>query len=359
MTTTQLAKKIILPIWFLAFIYYPLSGQQQRVLLYTEYSGFNHGTQAASLSMFNSIGAARGFTVTWDSTSSLFTTTGLDTFDIVVFANTRGNNILTAAERTALENYMNNGGRFLGIHAASDTYRHSSANVGGFGVWDWFAENLTGASPQPSPNHTQNNLLATINISNTASQIVAMIPDPWLHTDEYYYWENGYLNDSNFIEILRVQATGVQSYDSARMVAHINPSIGNGGRAFYTALGHDNSEYTSNPDFYQLIFDAVGYLLGEFDAALEIPNSDPLDEKEANNFYLATSPEKGKYAFHIQEPANLQWALINMEGKVLFRSPTHHATNQMDIDTSLYPSGLFVIKIYNDGIQIFKSRITN
>ena len=81
------------------------------------------------------------------------------------------------------------------------------------------------------------------------------IPNPWNKTEEYYYWENGYLAPG-FTEILRVEQTGNNSYDMPRMTAHVRELPG-GGRAFYTSLGHASANFESDQDFIRLITNAL------------------------------------------------------------------------------------------------------
>ena len=129
-----------------------------KVLHYTETSGFNHNTRSQSLAMFQAIGSTNGFTVTNDQSGAEFNSlANLQQYAVVIFSNTSGNNILNASQRANFEAYIQGGGSYIGIHAASDTYRHSSANGGSTGTWDWYAENVAGCSVQQSPNHTSQN----------------------------------------------------------------------------------------------------------------------------------------------------------------------------------------------------------
>ena len=66
---------------------------------------------------------------------------------------------------------MNNGGGYLGIHAASDTYRHSTANGSSTGTWDWYAE-MAGASVQEGPNRLL--LILTLDNDTRAVEVLAI-----------------------------------------------------------------------------------------------------------------------------------------------------------------------------------------
>lgn len=234
-------------------------GAQDTIIHYTETTGFDHNTRDQSLSLFQTIGAAEEFVVLSDDDGHLFNKTDLRKARFVVFSNTSGSNGLNVEQQAALEWFVDTLGRnLMGIHAASDTYRHSSANGGGTGQWDWYAETL-GGSVQTNPNHTSQNHVDSIFLVNTHPS-AENIDFPWIKEEEYYYWENGYLNNEN-ITILEVGETGGQSYDRRRPVAWSRVKAG-GGKIFYTSLGHKRSNFTGEfPFFEQLIRDASVWLL--------------------------------------------------------------------------------------------------
>lgn len=236
----------------------------QLILHYTETSGYDHGTRDVSLAMFQAIASEQGWTVVQDNDGTAFDTpASLDQFDAVIFSNTSGNDLLTAAQRTNFEQWVGNGGHVLGIHAASDTYRHGTANGGNTGTWDFYAE-LIGASVQENPNHVDGILeYAMEHIGLHGS--TANLPDPWVKFEEYYYWEHGYFGPDN-TEVLRVEETvgpngQVNSYDAPRAMSWYRELPG-GSRVFYTALGHAQSNYTDDMLFRQHMKDALIWMLG-------------------------------------------------------------------------------------------------
>ncbi len=231
-------------------------GGSFQVLHYTETTGYDHNTRNQSLAMFQSWATAENYTVTQDNDGSEFNSlANLQQYAVVVFSNTSGNSGLNATQRSNFEAYINAGGSYLGIHAASDTYRHSSANGGSKGTWDWYAETVAGASVRQNPNHTSSNHNNTMSVEVPAHPTMANVPSPWNKTEEYYYWEGGYLNNT-FTELLRVGQTGNNSYDAPRQMAHCKELAG-GGRTFYTALGHAGSNYTNDQNFKNLMKDAL------------------------------------------------------------------------------------------------------
>lgn len=232
---------------------------QSRILHYTETSGYDHQTRAVSYDMFVRLGNDLGFTVVNDSTGLEFNDfQNLMLYDVIVFSNTSGDQILDAAQRLNFESYIQQGGNFIGIHSASDTYRHSSANGSNTGAWDWYAE-MIGASVRQNPNHVSGTPF--YNIHHVVSHpILNGIPDPWFKAEEYYYWEGGYYDSSNIV-LLKVEQTlgpnmQVNSYDSSRAVCWYR-LIPGAGRVFYTSLGHSTLNFTSDSLFYLLIKNAL------------------------------------------------------------------------------------------------------
>lgn len=246
---------------FLTLISINLVGQSKRILHYSETSGFDHQTRANSLSMFQSF---QNLVVIDDQDGSSFDSLNfLLSFDLIVFSNTSGSNILDSTQRSHFEKYIQNGGHFLGIHAATDTYRHSSANGSSTGIWDFYAETV-GGSVQQNPNHVAGTPFYN-NISQFYHPTLHGIPNPWGKNEEYYYWENGYL-DSNINVVLKVEQTigpnGLSnSYDSARAVSWVK-TLNSGSRIFYTSMGHSNSNYISDSLFIKHIENATMWCLG-------------------------------------------------------------------------------------------------
>lgn len=247
------------PLLLFFFLFTQNLQAQFRILLYTETGGYNHGTEAVAKTLIDSLGTAHNFSVDLDNTGDRFSILdSLLNYKVVIWANTSGANILDSTQRAHFEQYMAAGGNMMGIHAATDTYRHSSANGGWTGEWDYYAETL-GASVQTSPNHTWN-LHANYMDHQTTHTALDSLPNPWYHAEEYYYWENGYFDSTNNHVLLKVRETDrggtVNSYDSARAVSWIKDNPG-GGKVFYTALGHNKSSYQSDPYFKIHIRDAI------------------------------------------------------------------------------------------------------
>ncbi len=234
----------------------------QRVLHFTATSGYDHGTRDVSFALFTSIGNEIGAEVVNDPTGTTFSDAGaLAEFDAIIFSNTSGNNILDATQRVNFENWVNAGGDVLGIHAASDTYRHSTANGNNTGTWDYYAE-LIGASVQENPNHVDGTPTYTMQRVG-AHPATYNVPDQWEKAEEYYYWENGFFAELNTPMLIVEETFGpngeVNSYDAPRPMSWYRTP--GDSRVVYTALGHAASNFTDDMIFRAHIRDALVWLL--------------------------------------------------------------------------------------------------
>ncbi|NNC86099.1 MAG: DUF5060 domain-containing protein, partial [Bacteroidia bacterium] len=198
----------------------------------------DHASRGAGISMLQSLAATNNFTVTVDNTGAEFNSlSNLEQYAVVVFLNTAGNGLLTGTQRTSFEQYIQQGGGFVGVHAAADTYTD--------GTWPWYNA-LVGATPQSNPKATGISHTGNIILTGT-NPLTQGLPAPWSKLDEYYYWSGpgGYL-DANNLNLLEVGSTGPNTYDAQRPISWYKEY--NGGRSFYTALGHHSSDFINPGD---------------------------------------------------------------------------------------------------------------
>ena len=221
-----------------------------RVLHFTRTKEYDHNTRNQSRSMIEDIAAeetdsTKYYEVISDNTGSEFD--DLSGYRIVIFANTTGNNGINATQRANLEAWFSSpsqgaGRKIIGIHGASDSWWHSTANGSNTGNWDWYAEHAIGVTIQRSPNHTSSNHTDSV-FCDQSSAVATGIPYLTIKKEEFYYWENGYLNLS-FDPWLTVGRTGSNSYDAPRMLAHSKKHT-NGAESHYTSMGHSGNDYTN------------------------------------------------------------------------------------------------------------------
>lgn len=98
-----------------------------QILHFTKTNGFDHNTRSQSAQMFTEIGQSENFTVVDTEDASIFDDLDqLMQFEVIVWSNTSGNNVLNGSQQANMEAYIEQGGAYFGIHAATDTYRNKS-----------------------------------------------------------------------------------------------------------------------------------------------------------------------------------------------------------------------------------------
>jgi len=218
------------------------------VLHFTKTNGYDHSTRSQSKNMFEDIGADNNFTIFDTQDASVFDDqTALNAYSVVIFSNTSGSNLLSQSQKDNFEAYIAQGGSFIGIHAASDTYRTG---------WPFY-NNLLGAIVQTSPNHTSSNHTNFMD-HHSDHEVLDGLPDPWEKTEEYYYWDlnGGMIQEDSIGTLLKVRKTGSNVYDRERPITWLK-TFPSGTRSFYTALGHGSNNYSSDDNFRQLMTNAV------------------------------------------------------------------------------------------------------
>jgi len=313
--------------------------QPLKLLHFTKTSGFDHQTRSVSYNMLTQMGLQNGFIVDDDSTGTTFNSlNNLQQYTVVIFSNTTGDQILDSTQQQNFMQYMNGSGNFIGIHSATDTYRHSTANGTNTGTWDWYAEML-GASVRVNPSHVTGTPVYRIDtlINHT---LLNGIPAPWFKAEEYYYWEGGYFDSTYNIVLQKVEQTVgpnglVNSFDSARAVTwyKILPA---GGKVFYTSLGHDVTNYTSDNNFYKLIENTVLWMMN----ITEIPENNienriRIYPNPVNEFVEITTPA---FPFIIK--------ISDMQGRLICSKK--HETGNIKMDLHGLRAGLYLIALVSE-----------
>ena len=106
----------------LASVCVPVAAHSQapRVLVFSKTAGFRHSSIGVGIAAVRKLGAENGFSVDATEDASAFTSKNLAKYRAVVFLNTTGD-VLDAAQQDVFERYIQAGGGYVGVHAATDT----------------------------------------------------------------------------------------------------------------------------------------------------------------------------------------------------------------------------------------------
>ena len=214
------------------------------VLVFSKTSAFRHDSIPDGIAAIQELGKAHDFAVDSTEDAARFTDTELARYKVVVFLSTTGD-ILDDAQKASFERYIRAGGGFAGIHSASDTE---------YG-WAWYGR-LVGAYFASHPQIQR----ALVHIEDLEHVSTKGLPAEWERTDEWYNFRS---NPRDHVHVLaRVDET---SYSGGKMGAD-HPIAWcqeiEGGRSWYTAMGHTKESYTE--PLYRL------HLLGGIESAAGI-----------------------------------------------------------------------------------------
>jgi len=216
------------------------------VLVFSKVNGFAHESIPAGVTAIQQLGAANGFTVESTVDAAAFTDANLARFKAVVFNNTnsRDGAILSAAQRAAFERYIRAGGGYVGIHSASGTEYD----------WSWYGQ-LMGAFFKVHPAIQQ----VAIEVHDRVHPSTKDLPPRWIRTEEPYDFQT---NPLGSVHVLA--SFDADSYSGSGMgVEHPISWCQNfdGGRSWYTGLGHDPSAF-SEPLFRSHLLGGVLWAAG-------------------------------------------------------------------------------------------------
>ncbi len=215
--------------------------QADRVLVFSATRGYRHASISAGQKALRELGAANGFRTDESEDPAAFESGNLKKYKAVVFLNTTGS-FFNADQKLAFQEFIRAGGGFVGIHAAADSFYD----------WPWYGALVGGYFKSHPAIQTATLLVATKDHPATGH-----LPSPWKRRDEWY-------NFKNLSPAIRVLITiDEKSYSGGENGEHHPVSWFHeyeGGRAFYTALGHTRESY-ADPLYREHVLGGLKWVL--------------------------------------------------------------------------------------------------
>jgi type 1 glutamine amidotransferase len=213
-----------------------------RLLVFSKTAGFRHESIPEGIAAIRQLGQQHGFSVEATEDAAFFTQDQLAKYRVVVFLNTTLD-VLNGAQQAAFERYIRSGGGFVGVHSAADTEYD----------WAWYGK-LVGGYFESHP-HIQE---AVIRVKHKEHPACEGIPADWKRTDEWYNYKS--LNPATTVLMTLDEST----YEGGKNGT--NHPIAwfhdyDGGRAFYTGLGHRKETY-GEPLFLQHLWGGIRWAAG-------------------------------------------------------------------------------------------------
>ena len=206
------------------------TAQQFKVLLFSKTDGFHHESINEGVNAIKQLAVRNNFSIDWQEDAKLFNDKNLEKYQAVVFLNTTGN-IFNDEQQAAMEKFIKSGKGFVGIHSASDTEYD----------WVWYTK-MVGMMFKIHPQQQS----AYLKVEDSNFPGMERFPKKFLWTDEWYEFKAPAVStDLKFLV-----SVDEKSYDpKVKWGDNEGKGMGNfhpiawyhnydGGRAFYTALGH-------------------------------------------------------------------------------------------------------------------------
>lgn len=218
---------------------------EPKVLVFSKTMGYKHGSIPAGIAAIQKLGAENGFAVDTTKNGEMFTDENLKQYSTIVFLSTTGN-VLDHYQEAAFERYIQAGGGYVGIHAATDTEYD----------WGWYNE-LAGAYFLSHPKGTPEanfiikdpNFIATKFFTDTV----------WQRTDELYNYKK-ISPDINVLMTLDESTYEGGENGDFHPIAWYHDF--DGGRAFYTGGGHTDESFSEDL-FLKHLLGGIQYAIGE------------------------------------------------------------------------------------------------
>jgi cytochrome c len=223
-----------------------ITAPKATLLVFSKTKGWHHTSIPFGIKAVLKIAAEKNYAVDTTVNAEDFNDESLKKYNAVIFMSTTGN-VLNAEQQAAFERYIQSGGGYVGVHSAADTEYD----------WPWYG-NLVGAYFESHPNNP-NVRKAMIDVADKNHPASSMLPGRWERTDEWYNYKSIY---SGIKVLLKLDES---TYDGGTNGADHPISWYHeydGGRAFYTGLGHTDESY-SEELYIDHLAGGIKYAIGD------------------------------------------------------------------------------------------------
>lgn len=249
--TTYLFKKHTAFLLFLIFILsgYSAPENESRLLVFSKTAGYRHASIPTGKKALMKLGAENGFRVDTTENAAYFTEDSLKNYDAVIFLSTT-EDVLNPSQQADFERYIQAGGSYVGIHAASDTEYE----------WPWYGK-LVGGYFKSHPKQQD----AVIHVVDKKHPSTKHLPDDWKCFDEWYNYKNLNPDIHVLCELDESTYEGGENGDFHPIAWYHEFD---GGRAFYTGRGHTDESF-AEPLFLQHILGGIQWAVGDRNKQLD------------------------------------------------------------------------------------------
>ncbi len=236
-----------------ALVLFSCSGKRSgkaKVLVFSKTAGFHHESIANGNKAIMQLGSQHDFDVDTTTNAELFNDDSLKKYAAVIFLSTTGD-VLDYIQEASFERYIQAGGGYMGIHAAADCEYD----------WGWYGRLVGGYFlDHPGIKDTFPNVQpGVLHVVDKDFIATKGLPAEWKRTDEFYSYKKLSKETKVVMTIDEKTYHGGHNGDNHPMSWYHEYD---GGRAFYTALGHTVESYTE-PEYLQHILGGIQYAIGD------------------------------------------------------------------------------------------------
>ncbi len=226
-----------------------LMAQQFRALLVVQTAGWQHESTFDAIPAMHKLASRHDFKLDLKQRAIPLSDGMLKNYDVLIMVNTTGD-VFNDAEQAAFERFIQSGKGWVGVHAASDTEYD----------WKWYTE-MVGHMFKIHPVVQT----AMLDVHDNSFPGLETWPKRMMWTDEYYEYLDG-SKKPGFNYLLTVDES---TYDINAKWGENNVAKGHGdfhpmswyhdydgGRAFYTNLGHVPAVF-SEPTFLRHLYGGI------------------------------------------------------------------------------------------------------
>ena len=213
-----------------------------KVMVFSKTEGYRHQSIEDGIKSIVNLGKENQFLVqaTEDANELI---SELNDCKVVVFLSTTGD-VLNDSQQEKFKKFINNGGGFVGVHAAADTeYK-----------WPWYGK-MVGAYFESHPKQQE----AVIEIINNKHPSTYFLEEKWIKFDEWYNYKDISLDIKVLMNLDEKSYTGGKNGENHPIAWYHEYK---GGKIFYTGLGHTKESY-SDATFLKHLLGGIQYALGK------------------------------------------------------------------------------------------------
>ena len=247
---------------FLASLLDVSAQEEIRVLNFQADSGFEHESKPEALAMVERLGRKNGWVVETTSAPDFLNDDQLAKYHVVIFNNNCGTDkrIFNDDQHEALQTFIRMGGGFVGIHCAGAIWHEG----GKFQKW---YEGLIGTRLVAHP-HVQQ---AMLTVDRRDHQCTAHLPREWRIKDE---WHTFSYNPRDKVNVLLTLNEDSYEGEKSNKMGGDHPftwyQYYDGGRSFFTSLGHTKEIY-QDANYQRMVEAGIVWASG-----IMVPNDVPV-----------------------------------------------------------------------------------